>query len=163
VSKVGYLERVYCLVRNCFGLLSRFPHGKCLRELSGPCLKGLTLNKHAQRLLLYQHYSIICTYTQGKLPDRFLSSIVTQTHWHLNTLWPSLPLSHQYARELHQLKQCEIIADGFRNAKQILIPIIFLLMISMLFFRLTFQRRKPNLLYIRNQSVPRCKHFPPRL
>ena len=24
-------------------------------------------------------------------------------------------------------------------------------------------KTKPNLLYIRNQSVPRCKHFPPRL
>jgi len=24
-------------------------------------------------------------------------------------------------------------------------------------------KTKRNLLYIRNQSVPRCKHFPPRL
>jgi len=24
-------------------------------------------------------------------------------------------------------------------------------------------KTKHNLLYIRNQSVPRCKHFPPRL
>jgi len=24
-------------------------------------------------------------------------------------------------------------------------------------------KAKRNLLYIRNQSVPRCKHFPPRL
>jgi len=24
-------------------------------------------------------------------------------------------------------------------------------------------KTKGNLLYIRNQSVPRCKHFPPRL
>jgi len=26
-----------------------------------------------------------------------------------------------------------------------------------------FLKTKPNLLYVRNQSVPRCKHFPPRL
>jgi len=24
-------------------------------------------------------------------------------------------------------------------------------------------KTKRNLLYIRNQSIPRCKHFPPRL
>jgi len=24
-------------------------------------------------------------------------------------------------------------------------------------------KTKRNLLYVRNQSVPRCKHFPPRL
>ena len=29
--------------------------------------------------------------------------------------------------------------------------------------KLTFLKTKRNLLYIRNQSVPRCKHFPPRL
>jgi hypothetical protein len=29
--------------------------------------------------------------------------------------------------------------------------------------RLNLLKTKRNLLYIRNQSVPRCKHFPPRL
>ena len=28
---------------------------------------------------------------------------------------------------------------------------------------LNLLKKKRNLLYIRNQSVPRCKHFPPRL
>ena len=27
----------------------------------------------------------------------------------------------------------------------------------------TLLKAKRNLVYIRNQSVPRCKHFPPRL
>jgi len=29
--------------------------------------------------------------------------------------------------------------------------------------RLTLLKTKRNQLYVRNQSVPRCKHFPPRL
>jgi hypothetical protein len=29
--------------------------------------------------------------------------------------------------------------------------------------RLNLIKTKRNLLYIKNQSVPRCKHFPPRL
>jgi len=28
---------------------------------------------------------------------------------------------------------------------------------------INFLKTKRNLLYIRNQSVPRCQHFPPRL
>jgi len=29
--------------------------------------------------------------------------------------------------------------------------------------KINLLKTKRNLLYIRNQSVPRCKHFPPRL
>ena len=32
-----------------------------------------------------------------------------------------------------------------------------------LYGQITLLKAKRNLLYIRNQSVPRCKHFPPRL
>ena len=31
------------------------------------------------------------------------------------------------------------------------------------FFNVNLLKTKPNLLYTRNQSVPPCKHFPPRL
>jgi hypothetical protein len=31
------------------------------------------------------------------------------------------------------------------------------------YINITLSKTKLNLLYIRNQSVPRCKHFPPRL
>jgi len=33
----------------------------------------------------------------------------------------------------------------------------------MVFMYVNLLKTKRNLLYIRNQSVPRCKHFPPRL
>ena len=112
--------------------------------------KGSPLNKHAQRLHLYQHYANIRTYTQRKLPDHFLFPIANRTHRHPSTLWPSLSLSHQYARELHHLKQCEIISVVFQNANKILVPNILLLMISVLLLLLKLwlsfdsdKRKKP--------------------
>ena len=108
--------------------------------------KGSALNKHAQRLLLYQHYANIRRHTQRKLLVHFLFPIANRTLRHLNTWWPSQPLSHQYARKLQSLKQCEIITAGFPNVNQIFIPsILFLmtevcfhLMISVILLRLKF-------------------------
>jgi hypothetical protein len=57
---------------------------------------------------------------------------------------------HKPCGRLIQTKSHKIFYN-WRNTNQI-IPL----------FCLTFKRRERNMLHIRNQSVPRCKHFSPR-